>query len=1185
MPRQWTEQQKNAITATAGSILVSAAAGSGKTAVLVERVIRLVTREENPIDVDRLLIVTFTRAAAAEMRERIALALNSLLESNPYNPHLLRQKQLLYNASICTIDSFCADIVREYFHVLNIARDFRIAEDGEIDILSKQALDFSFEKFYREGGTDFIKLVDAFSDKGGDAKLREIVLKVAQFLSTQPFPEKWLDNMLKSYGNMPVADTIWGKIIIENSRSAVSHAINLTQNSIKQIANDNKLCDKFITRFEDDLVFLQTLQKKLYGTSWDDISRFVPAFVSGRLVPPRGYKENPIYLTVSANRKEVKATIASLQEYFGWTESEARLEIAELGSLVSTLFELVKDYTSEFSALKLKKNILSFSDVESLTVSLLTQPDNNNGYTKTQSAYEISSRYDAVMVDEFQDVNDVQDLIFKSVSNNEENLFVVGDVKQSIYGFRQAKPEIFISRKTIYGKFDSFNPQYPATVILDRNFRSRKEVCDAVNFIFQRLMTADTAKMDYTKDERLNVGAEYPESDCCKFEISLIEKNSFEGLDPDEIEAYYIADRIHQMISSGFCVKDGNTMRPATYGDFAIIMRSPGTKAMKYVNTLINCAIPAYSDTKDSFFDATEIKIMLNFLRVIDNPSLEIPLLSVMCSPVYGFTPDELAELRADNRCINLYTAVQKYAKQSPKTADFLAELAALREYSHTCSVDELIARVYEVTSFKAISLAVSGNDLCVKNLNLLREYASSYEANGYKTLSDFISFIDRLIENGTSLSASSANDSAGINSVRVLSIHMSKGLEYPVCFLADTAHRFNQNDIQSDVLIDSHAGLGIRKRSGQLKYGTFPHLAVGIEMEGSRIAEELRVLYVALTRAKEKLIVVSSQCNTEKYLNGLYSKIVFGNIIEPYTVKNCRSISDWICLCALVHPSLNSLRKSIDSSAAVLACDNAISDWTFNLVKDDDFLYGAADDAQESTETAPDSEPCDTFDYLALLKKNLSFKYKNAEILSLPQKVSASDIAHEQNNDYFEKILLKPSFINQDTSSAVERGTAHHKFLQYCSFEKAKSDIEGEVSRLVDLGVLSVEQADSIDRAAVTKFMTSNLVSRILKSPGVMREERFTAKLRPSLIFDEYKSIKTDALVIIQGAVDLAFEEDGKLVIVDYKTDRVGDIQKLKKLYAKQLMLYREAMRQSTELEIKECILYSVHLNEYIII
>lgn len=1180
MDRQWTTQQKNAIFATDGSVLVSAAAGSGKTAVLVERVINLITRSENSIDVDRMLIVTFTRAAAAEMRERISKAINKLLENDPYNPNLLKQKQLLYTASISTIDSFCSDIVREYFHSLGVSRDFRIADEGELDVLRKTALDNAFNTFYSSDSDEFIALLDAFSSKTGDVNLREAVLKICTFLSTQPFSEKWLDDMLSNYAENSVAESIWGKIIIEYSKTTVHHAINLTQNSLKILENDDKLHKSFAPKIEDDLVFLENLLKKLYSNSWNDICSTALSFTAARLTPPKGYKDNPLKVAVAANRDEVKSAIKSVQFYFNNSEEEIVSEMRELQGLVSTLFDLVREYLREFDALKSKKNILSFSDIELLTVKLLAEPLDDT-YQKTSVAFEISNRYDAVIVDEFQDVNDVQDLIFKCVSREENNIFVVGDVKQSIYGFRQAKPQIFIDRKDSYEKYDEKNPAYPATIILDKNFRSRKEVCDTVNFIFSNLMTKQSAQMDYTKDEMLNVGASYPDSSDCDFEISLIEKSIFEDYDSAEIEARFIAKKIHKMMNSGFVVKDGDTQRKATYGDFAVILRSIKNTAQTYVKTLIDNGIPAFSENKENSFEAKEVKIILNLLRVIDNPALDIPLLSVMCSPIYGFTPDELSQIRADNRYSNLYTAVNNYSSKSEKTKEFLTQLEQLKNYSYTCSVDELIGKIYDTTAIGAITAAVKGGEAPTRNLDLLRIYARSFESNGYKTLSDFISYIDKLVENGTQLPAASA-DSDSLNSVRVLSIHASKGLEFPVCFLADTAKQFNKTDLKSDVLIDSIAGLGIKKREGICRYNTLPRLAVEIEIAQNEIAEELRVLYVAMTRAKEKLIAVGSKKNAEKYLSNLYSKIVFGNIIEPFTVVRSSGILDWLLLCALVHPSLNNLRKRINPSAEPVT-HTITSPWHFEVIDKEEYIFGKIDDTpQQSKEIFESVTKNDVFDYAELLKTNLSFKYKNSDIMNLPQKVSASQISHS-DSDYFEKVLTKPSFLNKETAAAVDRGTAHHKFLQYCNFLNAKESINSEIVRLKNIGLLSEKQTDLIDREKMKNLLDSELVNRIIKSPIVYREEQFSAKLKSSQIFDECENSGTGAEIIVQGAVDVAFEENGNLVIVDYKTDRIKDISKLTELYKKQLEIYKLAMEQSTEMTVSECIICSVHLGKYI--
>lgn len=1203
MAREWTAQQRNAIYATDGSVLVSAAAGSGKTAVLVERVIKMITREENPIDVDRLLIVTFTRAAAAEMQQRISKALSDLLENDPYNPNLIRQKQLMVNANISTIDSFCGDIVREYFYTLDIARDFRIADDGELLLLKNSALNTAFENMYKKGGAEFYNLLDAFSSKNGDKKLREIVLKISEFLSTQPFPDKWLDEMLSNYEPQPIVKTIWGRIIVDYSKYAVTHALNLTSDSIKQIAEDEKLNKAFYPRLETDREFLKLLEQKLNTGSWNEISEHIFSFETGRLTAPRGYKDHPIKVAVSNSRSEVKETITGLQKYFSWSEQEAQAEIAELHSLVVTLFELEKEYLNELFIAKSKKNVLSFADIESLAVRLLALPS-ADGYQKTVQGYEISSRYDAVMVDEFQDVNDVQDLIFKCVSNNENNLFAVGDVKQSIYGFRQAKPEIFMNRKNTYNKFDEKNPQYPATIILDKNFRSRKEVCDSVNFIFSRLMTKTSAQMDYGIDEMLNVGAEYPPSKDCNLELDLIEQSAFEDLDSAQAEALFIAEKIHKMMASGFMVKDGDIERRATYGDFAVIMRSPSDKASVYVKTLINCGIPAYSDNKENSLDATEITIVLNMLRVIDNPTLDIPLLSVMCSPIYGFTADELAVMRANSRYSNLYSSVMQFAKNNAKAEHFIKELEYLRTYSYTCSVSDLLNKVYEVTAFGAITSAVKGGIDPMRNLNILKEYAITFQSNGYKTLSDFVSFVDKLLENKAQLPASLSNNDE-INSVRVLSIHSSKGLEYPVCFIADTAHGFNKNELKEDILMDSKVGLGVKRKNGVCRYNTLPRLAVEIEISKNQIAEELRVLYVALTRAREKLIILSTQKDADKYLSSIYSKIVFDKYIEPYSVIKSKSISDWIVLAALTHPSLNLVRKSIDNDSAILPFDNVVP-WDFSVINsleiiEDNKNIGANSVTEPEQKSGlnicynenvdKNSNAVSTFtidnnsdrEYAQLLKENLAFKYVNEDIINLPQKVSASQVAHESNNDYFEKVIAKPKFLNKQTAASIERGTAHHKFLQYCNFVNARADIESEINRLLMSNYLTTQQAQLIDKATLSSLLQTDLFDRIINSQTVLREEQFTANIKPSSVFDEYKDVQTDAKLIIQGAVDVAFVENGELVIVDYKTDRVKTMDKLADLYKKQLDLYKEAMSQATEMRVKECIICSIYLNDYL--
>lgn len=1177
MEREWTPQQLNAITATDGSVLVSAAAGSGKTAVLVERVIRLITSADNPVDADRLLVVTFTRDAAAEMKQRISQALAALLEDDPFNPQLIRQSKLLYTASICTIDSFCGDLVKEYFHTLGVSADYRIADKAELELMKTAAMDIAVEAFYNEGGTDFAKLLDAFSGKGGDKNLRSTVEKIHSFLETQPFPDLWLNDMYEGYGERSVTASVWGKIIIDYAVPAVAHCVNLCESSLSMLGEaEEKLRDKLAPIIEDDLVYFQTLQTKLLGEDWDAIVIAAHSFSAKQLRAPNAYTKDPIKLSVAANRDRVKNTVKRLQKYFCRTADEARVEFSELQELVRVLFDLTRRYIHELDELKRKKNVLTFSDIELLAVKLLAAPDGTGGYEKTAQGHEISTRYDAVIVDEYQDVNDVQNLIFNCMSRDEKNLFTVGDVKQCIYGFRQAKPQIFVNRKQSYARFNPENPDYPATIILDKNFRSRAEVCDTVNFIFSRLMTKETAQMDYTRDEYLNVGFPYKPSEGCETEFAIIDKSVFNEGSTTELEAAYIARRIREIMSSNMTVTDGDEIRRPTYGDFAVMLRSAKGSAPVIVKALNDRGIPAYSEEKESAFDTLEVKILLNLLRVINNPTSDIALLSVLCSPIYGFTPDELAQMRAKSRRKSLFASLEAIQSQSKKASAFLSQLEALRSCACVTTVDELIGRVLELTSLGAVTCAVSGGDTPLKNLNLVRHFARSYEGGGGKTLSDFIGFIDRLIEGGVELPSAAANDASALNGVRVLSVHKSKGLEYPFCFLAGTAKQFNKKDLNSDVLIDNYAGLGIKRKQGVCRYNTLPRLAVEIEIERNELAEELRILYVALTRAREKLIVIGTLSNAEKYISDTASQLMFNKIIDPYTVTSSNKLLDWLTFCALCNPST---RKLMLSGAEQAALREDYPAWDFKLINAPEQL-ALSFNSDELLQVTGDFRKTE-LNYADILSWNLSYQYPNAAATNLPQKVSASQIAHAQSDDYFEKIISKPRFLSKEHSSAVERGSAHHQFLQYCDFSLARTSIADEINRLESEGVLSAEQAALIDRQGLEKLVKNGLFDRVIDSNKVYREERFAVKIHPALISEDYPD--TNDEIVMQGAVDLAFEEDGKIVIVDYKTDRVRDIQKLVTLYKKQLELYKEAMRQSLEQEVSECLICSVALNDVI--
>ncbi len=1190
MSRKWTDNQKNAIFANNGSVLVSAAAGSGKTAVLVQKIIELITSEKNPIDVDRLLVVTFTRSAAAEMKERVNLALNSLLTKDPYNQNLLRQKQLIHKANISTIDSFCIEIIREYFYNLDINKDFRLTDDHELKVLENEAMETTIETFYNENTQEFKNLVKAFASPRDDKVLKETIHKVYTFLRSHPFPNKWLNEKFQMYDvTKNVADTIWGKEIFEYTKTAVEYCHNVCTNANVIINKDDALTSgSVVNAFAYYLDYVSSLMKLLSECNWDRVHSFLKDFYNPKLVFPKKYADEFTKDQLKNIRDNIKNTIEEVQKLFYWDEQECKEDIAHLAPLVKTMFDCVSFYNKQIDQLKRSKNILDFADVEHFMIRLFVKGyDENNKPILTATAKEVSKRFDHIMVDECQDVNEVQDLIFRAISKDENNLFMVGDVKQSIYGFRQAMPEIFLARKNTYDLYNSEEENYPSKIILDKNFRSRKGIATGINFIFKKLMSPEVGDMEYTDEEVLNPAAIFEENGDNNINLTLINRDSYDSdIEPAVLEARYIALKIQEMVLSKYQITDNGKLRDAQYGDFAILLRSTSMTSDIYVNELTNLGVPAYSEDKGSFFDAKEIKVMLNFLRVLDNPVQDIPLLSVMMSPMYGFTADEMAEIKIDNRYKNLYSALKTYADiGNYKAKAFLKEISSLRTFAVTHKVDELINRIYELTGYTSIVSAIETRQNAVKNLNLLCEYASQYEAKGYKGLSSFIHYLDKMQDCGCDYKAGALVSGSITNTVKVMSIHASKGLEYPVCFLALTSKRFNRTDLTKDVLLHSELGIGIRKRDGLKRYTTMSREGVSIVLSKNQMSEELRVLYVALTRAKEKLFIINSQENPDKYLEKLSTKIYIGGNIPSYAVKNAMSMGDWLFMCGLINPNNNRL-----SSIALMDNIYKSPDYDDDNIWDIDIIDSSVvelDNVQSVipasifTEDILSQQPNNNF--VDVLKERVNFNYKYAPVINLPTKVSASEIAHKGKEKLYSKIQQKPAFMSKEKLSSTEKGTAFHNFLQYCDFNKAKENPVKEIKRLKNLNFLTENQAESIDNNSVELFLNGSLGKRILNSKEILREFRFmtyiNAKEIDSSISEEFEEEK----ILLQGAVDLAFEENGQLVIVDYKTDRVKELSQLQDTYYTQLELYKTAMGKSTDYKVKECIIYSLYLNDFI--
>ena len=1163
--KEWTDDQKNAINASGGTLLVSAAAGSGKTAVLVQRVINRITDAENPTDADRLLVVTFTKAAAAEMRTRISSEIASLLEKDPFNSTLLRQQILLTRAHISTIDSFCSDIVKENFYKLGISPDFRILDDSEMAVLRADAVSKVLDGYYSENDADFYRFAGLFASGKSDEMIARMINRLYDFVRSHPFPRRWLDEKAEMYSSpLPAAQTVWGKTIMSYAGEAIDYCISVTQNAAALAGSDPAAAKAYSDALKSDMAGLLSLKKAATACDWDSVAFQLQNFSYQKLKPLKGcgdaFKDR-----IKSARKEVKDTVAKLARLFPGNEKQCGEDIKSLAPIVRKFFGVTERFAEILAEMKDEKHAADFSDLEHWTLKLLVK-ENEGGFEKTAYANELSGQFDEIMVDEYQDTNEAQEMIFGAVSQNGENLFFVGDVKQSIYRFRQAMPQIFLRRRGACKKYDPANESFPAYISLGKNFRSRRGVTDAVNFVFSQLMSKKAGGLDYTESEKLVPSDGYPPHAGSDAALEVIDLSGMEeAYGMVKAESARIAEIIHKMISEKYTVTDNGVQRPAVYRDFCVLLRSANKYAPEYARELTSLAVPSWADTAGGFFGTYEVGIALSLLQVIDNPLQDIPLLAVMMSPVYGFTPDDMAEIRALSRSGKLYTAVRLAAeKENARAKEFLDEISRFRVLAATMPADRLIRAVYEISGLPDIVQAMQNGSLRLANLQLLFQYAKKYEESGSGGLSGFIKFIARLKKNNSDLSAASSVSEAA-NVVRVMSIHRSKGLEFPVCIVAGCSRQFNRE--RDDTLLHPELGLGAKLKDEKTgcRFTTMPREAVSLELGRDEMSEELRVLYVAMTRAKEKLIMVATLKNAEKKVRSLAGHIIPGKPIQPYAVLGASSISDWLLLCALRHPGGQALRDMAGAPQDITV--------TAKEKLDINISRPQSKDENEKDEEVPQAQP-DRRLY-NIINDSINYKYPYAELNGVCAKVAASDLASREFSEQY-AASSRPAFLSEGGLTAAERGTALHIYMQFADYKSALKSPQEELGRLVQDGFLTARQAQSVDLGRVMGFLNSMIGKRILASPHVEREYRFTVEIPAGNVKPGLKAPLKDESVIMQGAVDCAFEENGGIVIVDYKTDRVPSQAALWERYKKQLALYKFAMEKYTGKNIMECLLYS---------
>ncbi len=1207
---RFTPEQLDAIEARGGTVLVSAAAGSGKTAVLVERVTRLLTDPEHPIDADRLVVVTFTKAAAAEMRERIDSRINELLRDQPDNMALRRQKLLLRRAHIDTIHAFCAACLREFFARAGIAPDFRIADDSQMRAIRSEALAELIDRSYTEGSEDFRRLVALLGDERSDRTLSRAITELADYVTAYPDPDSRLAGFAGMYGSSaPAADTDWGKWALERAVQLMEFAMALNDRALDELTLYPEIESKCREVFDKDARLFERLHQMALDKDWDGLYAAVHAkspferMPASRKSDGTKFSDDTDYVRINAGRSARKDIVTRrLPELLCADSKGFEADRAHLAPVVKTLCALATDFRRSVAQRKSDLKLLDYDDLEHMTAGLLYYEKEGQLY-RTDTAKELADRFDELLIDEYQDTNYTQDLIFRAISREGSdligdggNLFLVGDIKQSIYSFRKAVPQLFLRRLNGYTLYNREQPVFPAKIILDRNFRSRPEVTGAVNFIFEQIMTAQRGGIVYDDEQRLVAGREFPAAEGMETELHIFSAKVNDGEEESEpanddsradVEARYCARLIKQMVGTTL-VTDGDTMRPAEYGDFCILRRGVRSGAGKaFIEQFDALGVPVSVNVDEGFFRQPEVCVILSLLRAVDNPLLDIPLTAALRSPIFGFDSEALAELRAgmssgeEKRPV--YTCLRQRALEGDSRCGAAAELLdSLRTAAAAMPCDRLLRSVYTRTGYLAAVQAMPNGKERRSNLLLLLEYARSAESTGSHGLSGYLAMMSRMEEDGRS----QAPAVAGGSCVTVRTMHNAKGLQFPICIISGLAANKNNAILSAALPIHERLGVGagIYDTARRLRYPSVQRQIIRRARFADEVDEELRVLYVALTRAVDKLIMISA-CDRRTGVDSMLSSIaaeLTEDGIPPVWLELAPSPGKWVTACALRHPDCDRLRVRSKALYEPIGCSTPLR---VKIIPEDDALLGPLTAAE--LHDVPQSPPDPAV--VAALRDSMDFDYASRSLSDVPAKVTASQ-THKHGGDFSggetddrRKIHispLRPSFMTEKGLTATERGTALHRFMQFCDLERARRDPAAEVERLVSARFITRREGDAVDTTRVRKLFEGPLGSMMDKADTLYREWRFTVELPP-----ERLSLFTDAdpageMVVLQGECDLLLISGGEAVVVDYKTDQVTSTDQLIERYSDQLMLYADAVNAVTGLPVR-CFVYSFRLSE----
>ena len=1254
----WTTEQQQVIDLRNRNILVSAAAGSGKTAVLVERIVKIITDKNHPVDIDHLLIVTFTNAAAAEMRERIGNAIEKALDEQPGNEHLLRQLTLIHNAQITTIDSFCLYVVRNHFHEIDLEPNFRIGDEGELKLLREDVLGRVLEQNYEEPSEAFSDFVEGYASGRTDAALNEMILQLYEFSRSYPWPEKWLDSFVGAY-RIETREELdraeWLAPLTENICFVLKDCEQLLKQALAITQQDDGP-DMYEKAVRSDLEKYESLSKL---TSFCELSVALSDIKYDRLASSRGFEGNPDKLElVKSLREQAKDVVKKLCKQYFFCSPEMMIEQLERTEpMLEEVVRLTKQFADEFAAAKRRKNLVDFHDVEHFALQILVDEETEKA---KKTAEEFRDTFEEIMIDEYQDSNEVQETLLRSISREERgenNIFMVGDVKQSIYRFRLARPELFMK------KYDSYSLEESTTQRIDlhKNFRSREEVLTCTNDIFYKIMARSLGNVEYDAEAALYPGASYPVSADFIPEILLADSNDelledTELTDKKTLEAKIVAEEIkHLMKTQQVTDKAAGTLRAAHYSDIVILLRSLSGWADSLVEVLNGNGIPAHTVSSTGYFSTVEVQTVLSMLRLLDNPRQDIPMAAVLRSPMAGLTDEELAVLRLEDGSVPFHEAVLELAeglyeedgqkeisdseadRKQGRNADektenhieitahrkllkFYKKYKQLRQLVPDTPIHELIEIILRETGYGHYVAAMPAGNRRTANLNMLLEKAAAYEKTSYKGLFHFVRYIDELQKYDVDFGEA---DMVGENEdvVRIMSIHKSKGLEFPIVIVSGMGKNFNKQDTRSKMVLHPELGIGLDYMDGKkrIKSPTIAKKAIAKQIDLENLGEELRVLYVALTRAKEKLILTGTLKDAPEKLEFFRQQANLSKAADRplsyLTREGASGYLDWILPAVLSYGDKYPVRI-VEAAELVL-----------------DEVENQLEQNEDLTERIEEIEAADT-QLVGQLKQRFSQRYPYQTDILRKNKYSVSELKHRAMREKFEAeqeetipAFLEepvtptiPLFIQREESVEQEtanrgalRGTAVHRVMECYDFASEKS-VQEQMEAMEKEEKITADMRALVREQTVADFVSSETGKRMAlaqrggalyrEKPFVMgfteeELERYGFGAGAQMIENEAQTenaqqeimsenvsqenhMHEEDLTLIQGIIDVFWIEDDGITVLDYKTDRVDTAQELIDRYATQLKLYADALERvfaTRKLKVKEILIYSFRL------